>query len=336
MDKLLEQMHKSNEMRAIMPFQKRPVSPQKSDSFDLQEAERHYHLAQCYEEGTEGSEEDENKALAEYKTAAELGNTKAMIEIAWDYSDAEDSVLGYDLTKTEFWAKKAIELGNPDGYRCLSEVYEQRGNGEEAIRQLETGVSKGSHDCIEWLAYITYWGGNVGDYEVKIDEDRAFKLLRSVNWDNEHTLALETLGDLYSDKKDYNTAIQLYERVLNTDSEDYGTMAKLGAILANEKEVRDYGKAISLLHQAAQHDQLFAMTQLGVMLYYGNGIEKDEQAGIEWIRKAAQQGFLQAVFNNRYDNRYDNKYDILVETHIAEALYWLKRADLFKEADQAL
>lgn len=315
LDALREQMRKRKEMRASV--QKPRISRVHTVAYDSEEANRHYHLGECYDFGLEGYDEDQQKALPEYLAAAELGHTGAMTEVAADYSDSEESVLGYDLAKAEFWANKAIELGNPDGYKGLFDVFEERGLGEEAMKQLEKGVAMGSHDCIEWLAFLLYWGGDICGFELTPDNERAFTLLTAVDWDGKHAPALSTLGNLYYDKEDYLNAVRFFEQAVKAAAEDYYSIAKLGSILATKEEVRDYDRAIKLLNIAAKHGQLQAMNRLGVMLYLGDGIQQDEHAAIKWIRKAAEKGFHQAMIN---------MYEVLIETDSAEAMHWLKRA----------
>lgn len=282
-----------------------------------QEAEFHYHLAECYDRGLEGYEADEEKAMLEYLAAAELGHATAMTDVSSDYSDEENSILGFDLAKAEQWAKKAITLGNPDGYKGLFDVFECQGDGEKAINQLEIGISKGSRDCTQWLSFLLYYGESVAEYQVEQDEERAFKLLSSINWDKEHFIALEILGNIYWNRDEISNAKTCYEKALSADIKSYTVMSKLGSLLWQEKEVRDYPRAKELLTRAAENDIINAMNELGVMLYLGEGCEQDEKAAIHWIRMAAQKGHPTAMIN---------LYDLLQEDNSDEALYWLDQA----------
>lgn len=282
-----------------------------------QDAEYHYHLAVCYEKGEEGFEFNVEKAFSEYLIAAELGHSEAMLEVAFDYAYSYSSVLGYDLAKAEKWAKRAIDSGNADGYYIIFNILNQQNKGRDAIKQLELGVSKGSLRCIEMLSFHLYWGYKDEGYEMPDDEDRAFGLLTAVNWDEEHPLALELLGDLYRNREDYSNAIKYYEKVLKIKPDDYSVMERLGTLLRSEEQVMDYNRAKSLLKKAAENGEKYAMNGLGVMLYLGEGGEKDEQASIEWMKKAAQEGMHRAMIN---------LYDILCEDKPDEAKYWLTRA----------
>lgn len=284
---------------------------------DNQEAERHFHLAECYDDGLKEFEVDYKKAMMEYLAAAELGHSEAMTNVSYDYSDSFDSILGYDLLKAEMWARRAIENGNPNGYKNLFYILEEQSKGAEAIEQLEIGITKHSLDCIEWLAFLLYWGGNVAEYNVEVDYDRAFSLLSSVEWDNNHSLALTTLGHLYRDRNDCVKAVNLYEKALAADSEDYDAMVSLGNVLRCEDAVKDTSRAKDLLQQAAQNGNFKAMNNLAVMLYLGDGTEQDKDAAINWLKKSAQGGFHQAMIN---------LYDILSEDKPDEAMYWIKRA----------
>lgn len=286
---------------------------------DRAEAERRYHVARCYDFGFEGYSVDPAKAYREYLTAAELGHPEAMIEVAVDYANGDESQLGFDLTKAEIWTNKILDLGNPDGYRSLFEVLKARGKGYDAVNALETGVSKGSLHCILWLALLLYLGTDVAGYQVKEDEDRAFGLLRSVNWDmhTDYFGAFELLGHIYRNRGDIPCAIKYYEKTLNANNNCYTAMASLGDILRTEESVRDYHRAKILLENAAHNNVVSAMNDLGVMLYLGEGCEQNEHTAIEWFKKAAQEGFTMAMINLG---------DIFADENQEEAIYWYKRA----------
>lgn len=74
---LRNQMKKRKEMNPSFSSQRVPSIPHNNYS---QDAECLYHIAECNDDGLEGHEINEEKAMAEYLVAAELGHSKAMSE----------------------------------------------------------------------------------------------------------------------------------------------------------------------------------------------------------------------------------------------------------------
>ncbi|MDE6408674.1 MAG: acyl carrier protein [Muribaculaceae bacterium] len=316
LDELRKQMKKRKELKSAFASKSQRATTLNEDN-NTKDAEYHYHLAKCYDHGLEGYPEDEFKEYQEYQLAANLGHTGAMIELAVDYAEEEDSVLGYDLAKAEDWARKAINMGNPDGYKVLYDVFVAKGKNTEGLYLLETGVEKGSLDCIEERAWMLYWGDNEYGDDIEPAVEEAYELIKDKNWSDEHTIALQLLGYCCRDNGNPRLAKEYFERLLRIDDEDYGTMADLGALLRSEDEVRDYPRALELLKVAAEKGNFSAMNSYGLMLYMGEGIEQDEETAISWFRKAAQEGYATAMINLG---------DILAENNKDEALYWYKGA----------
>lgn len=280
------------------------------------EAEHYYHLAECYIDGIEGYEENTALAFENYLKAAEKGHVLAMIELAYDYCD-DESVLGLDLFKAEYWAKKAIEAGDPDGYFELYKINASRFLRAEAVKCLDQGIAQGSLDCMEERAYILLYGYSLeADIKGKIDYDEALSLLERVEWDSRHPHAFTMLGDLYQQKGCLQDAKINYEKAMTLLPDDAAIKYMLGCLLRLEG-VQDLPAAKALLEQSAEMDVSTAMNDLGVMLYLGQGCEQNMSVAIEWFRKAAQNGHHTAMIN---------LYDILSKEKPEEARYWLNKA----------
>lgn len=313
LDALRKQKQQRKQFQAVRDNIHRFNSTQPSE-----EAIRLYNLAKCHYDGLEGCEENTHLAMEEYLKAAELGHTQAMTEVGYDYADSEDSILGYDLEKAEKWGNKAIESGDPDGYFTLYNVCVERGNGQEAFNLLEKGAELGSKDCIEELADDLYYGVGPADYEIEEDEERAFKLLASLEWDEDHLTALERLADLYAGyKKDPERALEYYEKVIQLSPSDYSVMTSLGRLLLNEEKVKDYKRAKQLLLEASENKEREAMNLLGLMYLEGKGMPVNIDMGIMWLTKASEEGSIAAMFNLGDYYKKNNK---------SEAIKWLKKA----------
>lgn len=306
----------NNSLKTNLPHGQLKIKAQAGTKRYSSEAEHYYHLAECYIDGIEGYEKNTVLAFENYLKAAEKGHVLAMIELAYDYCNKE-SVSGLDLFKAEYWAKKAIEAGNPDGYFELYKVNASRFLRAEAVKCLDQGIVQGSLDCIEERAYILLYGfGLETDIEGKIDYDEALSLLEQVEWDSSHPHAFTMLGYAYQQKGCLQDAKINYEKALTMLPDSALIKYRLGSLLRIEG-IKDLPVAKSLLEQSAEMGNIYAMNELGVMLYLGEGCEQNMSVAIEWFEKAAQQGYHTAMIN---------LYDILSDEKPEEARYWLNKA----------
>ena len=64
------------------------------------------------------------------------------------------------------------------------------------------------------------------------------------------------------------------------------------------------------------------MNHIGYMYDYGQGVEKDASIGVQWYRKAAEQGFAKSQYNlgHCYENGSGVKKDL------NEAVRWYRKA----------
>ena len=145
-----------------------------------------WHLGECYLNG-DGVEKDKEEALIWYSKSAELGheyamraiyfievfeqdlksaeqgNTDAMCEVAYDYSDGIGVELDYE--ESVKWYRKAAELGNAYAMYKLGECYYE-GEGvekdkEEAVKWYRKAAEQGhaAAQCV--FGYLYYDGEGV-------------------------------------------------------------------------------------------------------------------------------------------------------------------------------
>lgn len=81
----------------------------------------------------------------------------------------------------------------------------------------------------------------------------------------------------------------------------------------------DYKRALKEFKADQGRDSRYT---LGVMYYKGEGVKADHQEGIEWFRKAAEKGHVQAQF--LLGTMYDSGKDIAQDR--AEAAAWYRKA----------
>lgn len=296
--------------------QRKSPAQHKSSVDNKEEAERHFYLAECYYDGSDGYPVDVEAAFIEYLEAAKLGHTGAMTALSTDYMSSE-SVLGYDLENAEMWARKLIEYGDSDGHILLYRIYNEKDEGKKAMEQLEIGVSKGNLYCIEWKAYHLYYGYKSPDIVIEPDKEQAFELLTGVEWDDEHGLAFLLLGAIHENKGDYHKAIVFYEKALSIDPDDIEAMAQLGILLYCQEEVKDLERARILFAKASDGGHVWAMNFYGMMHYYGEGMQKDVAGAIKWLQRAAHEGNAYSMLELG---------DIFRDEQPDKARYWYEKA----------
>ncbi len=91
---------------------------------------------------------------------------------------------------------------------------------------------------------------------------------------------------------------------------------------------RRYDHAIELFGQLAEQGYRPAMRRLGYAYYNGNGVSKDEEKGVEWLTKAAEEGDGVAAFV--LGERYEKGGDTLTEDAEAAKRWYLRALELYE------
>lgn len=88
---------------------------------------------------------------------------------------------------------------------------------------------------------------------------------------------------------DYATAYRLY--LARADAGDADAQVAIAEMYNLGQGIeRNYEQAVVYLRKAAEQGHARAQFALAVMLYRGHGVPKDEEAAEQWTRKAAEQG----------------------------------------------
>ena len=136
------------------------------------DAKEQYFLAQCYEFGSNGFEQDYAKAVEWYKKSAENGYDSSANKLAKSYKSGKLG-LQQDDKQYIFWLEKAAELGNNNSSYDLAKCY-MEGN---------YGLKKDEKQGIKW-AKKSADGGNhkamfiLGTYYKEKDKDEAISWLK--------------------------------------------------------------------------------------------------------------------------------------------------------------
>ena len=61
-----------------------------------------------------------------------------------------------------------------------------------------------------------------------------------------------------------------------------------------ESTKADQKKGIAILSELAENGEMYAQSQLGRYHLMGTGVSRDDEAGVLWLKKAAEQGYDEA------------------------------------------
>lgn len=107
------------------------------------------------------------------------------------------------------------------------------------------------------------------------------------------------------------------------DSGDAGAQSNLGLMYYNGEGVQKNAvKAVEWWQKAAEQGDAYAQNNLGVMYQKGEGVQKNAAKAVEWYQKAAEQGHANAQ-DNLGDMYYEGKG---VAKDTAKAVEWYRKA----------
>ena len=98
------------------------------------------------------------------------------------------------------------------------------------------------------------------------------------------------------------------------------------------EEYKVHGRPVSWIKKAAEKGYRQWQCNLGICLFYGNGVGKDIVAANQWYEKSAEQGCAQAQFNLGL-SYYKGEG---VEKDYTKAVHWFKKASEQGDADAQL
>ena len=91
-------------------------------------------------------------------------------------------------------------------------------------------------------------------------------------------------------------------------------------------ESGNYNQAAQLLAPLANNGDPLAQYHLGMMSYYGQGVPEDEKLAIQWWKKAAAQGYVEAMFQLGSAYLFGSQAAKLVPNPDREAATWYFQA----------
>ncbi len=96
--------------------------------------------------------------------------------------------------------------------------------------------------------------------------------------------------------KNYELSFELFKQSANENDSDAQYL--VGLMLFNgEGVIKNEQKAVEWFKKSALQDDMDAQYYLGFMTRDGIGIKKDEQKAVEWFKKSANQGSKMSQYN---------------------------------------
>ncbi|MCR5137088.1 MAG: sel1 repeat family protein [Oscillospiraceae bacterium] len=263
-----------------------------------------YVLGICYENGY-GTEVDFDKAFDLYKKSAELADPRGELSLSQVYLLGRGTETDPDAAVA--WLEKAEQHGNPEaeqartmypqimfgmGLDKMGDGANSGGSNPELGARLVKKAAELGHGAAQGALGMLYLNGN----NVKQDFEAGIGWLRKAA-DNGNAQSAQALKQLERPEAYFAAANKEF----------------------SEKENADKEKVFRLMKHAAEGGLAVAQDNLGFMYMNGYGVQVDYTAGMEWFRKAAEQGNESALRNIR---KYESA-DGMFMTALAE--FTLKR-----------
>jgi TPR repeat protein len=267
------------------------------------------------------------KALAEFKSASEAGDARAMAMVGSMYRNGNGVTQDYEEALR--WLKRAAAR-NYDEAQAELGIMHVLGQGvpidfAEAVRWFELAVRQGNHRAMSALASMHRDGRGMD-----VDHAKSLDLFRRAA-ERGSPVAYMGMGNAYERglgvDRNPNTALDWYRKALaagdkNADAairrvelaianarpgEIRSAARETGALSTDGKQdleagtaayrARDYATALKLLAPLAEQGNTIAQNHLGIMHRGGLGVPASAAEAAKWYRRAAEAGYAVAQVN---------------------------------------
>ncbi len=262
--------------------------------------------------------------VADMEKAAEGGNTRAMLMLGTNYVTGKDFVKP-DTAKAVTWLLRAADAGEPSAAYILGELYARQGDTEQSHKAYERAYKAYAQlaeqqpenaDALYCLGYMLQNGlGTKADGAAGIARleqaaqlgnpwavSQLFKTYsQGIGTAKDDTRAISYARQLADSGQDglmaYATAIAYLngqgvekDEAIGTHYLEMAASANIpDAIFLKGLRLQQAGKpaeALACYTQAASMSQEDALIEAALMLLYGNGVEKDEARGLNYLQSA--------------------------------------------------
>jgi TPR repeat protein len=198
------------------------------------------------------------------------------------------------------------ESGNPAAEHYMGQLY-LRGRG----------VPKSEDRAVEWFRRAATKGDLASAHNLGVIHERASGVLRdrgeALKWyrfaaERGFARSQANLGQLLLEKKDAEARLWIEKAAAQKEPRGLYLLGML------HLEAGEDAQAAGLLREAAEGKDRDARYRLGLLYGAGRGVEKDDTLGMQWVRRAAEQGQAQAQY--------------FMAAAYSRGLYGLKRDDI--------
>lgn len=193
--------------------------------------------------------------------------------------------------------KKAIELGSQESLLCLGNIFKVRGEKTESIELFKKAAEAGNIEAMyELYSYNTSY---VKNYKKKVKlfdsfDDYDVNSLEKQDSKDSYLLAAYKYLDAYHNNM-ILVGIKKQNRYYEETKRIYHSSFYYGFSYKNSKEkaaecfyrAKEYDKAFDLLRDTAEVKTGLGYAFLGLCFYHGNGIDKNHEIAMYYLRKAA-------------------------------------------------
>lgn len=258
-----------------------------------------------------GDENDDYEAFKWYKKSAEQGNRNAQYGLSRCYMTGEGT------RKNEYegikWLQKSAEQGYAKAENSLGSYF-MYGIGvqkdiREALTLYKSAAEKGNTDAMVNLAMFFL------DQDDEKENELGFEYAMEAA-ENDHAYGMYLIALCYGSgigvREDQEKAFEYCE--MGAKAGDVDAVCMLADFFADNSDENvvevDYREALNLYELATEIDEGcgYAYYKIGLIYYFGFGVRKDEEAGMEYIRKAADLDEDYAI--DFLDNLYEEQEKI--------------------------
>jgi len=258
-------------------------------SADMNYAPAMFRLAAFYDRG-DVVEKDPQMYIQLLTKAAQLGEDRAQNSLGVCYHDGVGVKQDYAVAR--HWYEKALENGNTKALENISFLCADQKDTLGMKKYVAMGVERG-------LARSQFLMAEMYRQGIGVEKD----LAQAEEWykkaaENGYLSAYSSLSVIQFDRKDYKATWKFVSEGMNKG--DTNAFYNAGFLCEHGLGVEaDCLLATQYYQHAIQYEngnQARAYFQLGRILYEGcDKVERDEQKGLEYIRKAAQMGNPEAA-----------------------------------------
>lgn len=262
------------------------------------DGEAAYRLGLVYDYGLNDVPQNFADSFKWYQISSDASNGKGSLYLGYSYLNGTGTEK--DLERAEELFLKALDEGCKEGYvglaRCILDS-EDESRYFEAKEYVEKAYNANVLDGYYYMGYFFEKGIGM---QTETAEDTG------ESQDSEEPETVETVTEV---EPDYEKAVECYEKVLESASDDINDQfainsanTRLGYIYANGLigEEADTKTALTYLNNAADNGFLEAKYYLGIMYLTGVGVDKDAEKALSYFEDAAEKDYAPALSQIAY------------------------------------